>query len=40
MEGKILVAVEHHGSDEQERLAVAARILAKGGAKPLSLPEG
>lgn len=38
--GKILVAVEIHGSDSAERLAQAEHILADAGANPLPLEEG
>lgn len=38
--GKILVAVEDHGTDHQERLARASRILSEAGAEPLPLKEG
>jgi len=38
--GKILVAVEVHGDDSDERLAHAEQILADAGANPLSLEEG
>lgn len=37
--GKILIAVEVDG-DESEKLAIAERIIAQGGAEPLALREG
>ena len=39
-QGKLLVAVEIHGSNSDRRLALAEQILAREGKKPLSLPEG
>jgi hypothetical protein len=39
-EGRILVAVEAHGSDVEGSLAKAETILAGAGARPLPLPEG
>jgi hypothetical protein len=39
VEGQILVAAEGNAS-ERPALSEAARILAEGGAKPLTLPEG
>jgi hypothetical protein len=38
--GKILVAAEDHGPDQQARLAVASRVLDEAGAEPLPLREG
>ena len=38
--GKVLVAVEVHGPDQQARLATAARVLEAAGAEPLPLVEG
>lgn len=38
--GKILVAVEDHGTEGQSRLAEAERIFAAAGAEPVALPEG
>lgn len=38
--GEILVAVEEHGSDAEERLALAERIFAEAGAHPIALREG
>src|SRR5688572_28104531 len=38
--GKILVAVEVHGEDQQARLATASRVLDEAGAEPLPLVEG
>lgn len=39
-DGKILVAVEAEGEQHLQALADAERILAKGGAQPLPLPQG
>lgn len=38
--GKILVAVEYEGPDQEERLALAERVFHEGGAEPIALPEG
>lgn len=38
--GKLLVVVEDHHPDAEQRLAQAERLLAAAGAKPLQLPEG
>lgn len=38
--GKLLVAVEYHGDDEELWLAKASEILVEAGAKSLPLPEG
>lgn len=38
-EGKLLVAVEVQGDEHQDRLAVAARILAEAGAEAVALPQ-
>jgi predicted lipid-binding transport protein (Tim44 family) len=38
--GRLLVAAEAHGEDEDARLAIAERILATSGAAPVELPEG
>jgi hypothetical protein len=38
--GKILVAAEDHGANQQARLAAAAHALAEAGAEPLPLREG
>ena len=38
--GKILVAVEIHGSDAARRLAMAWQILREAGSEPVPLPEG
>lgn len=40
VDGKLLVAAEAHGEDEQERLAVAEKALQAAGAHPVELPEG
>jgi outer membrane lipoprotein SlyB len=40
LDGKLLVVVERKGADEKGLLNVTERLLAKGGAKPLALPEG
>jgi hypothetical protein len=40
IQGKILVAAEDHGPDQQARLAAAAHALAEAGAEPLPLREG
>ncbi len=39
-QGKLLVAVEIHGSNSERRLALAEQILAREGERPLPLPEG
>jgi hypothetical protein len=39
-EGRILVAAEHHGSNQDAMLGKATRILSKAGAEPLPLREG
>lgn len=38
--GKILVAVEYEGPDQEERLALAERIFREAGADPVPLVEG
>jgi hypothetical protein len=38
--GKVLVAVEYHGDDQQRRLVQAERALEEAGAEPLKLAEG
>jgi hypothetical protein len=38
-QGKLLVAVEDHSDDFQDRLAQAARILAESGAETVALPH-
>jgi hypothetical protein len=38
--GKILVAVEHQGPDQAQRLAVAERIFLDSGAEPINLTVG
>lgn len=38
--GNILVAVEVHGDDAEQRLHQAEGILKEAGSKPISLPEG
>ena len=38
--GKLLVAAEAHGEDEDERLSIAERVLEASGASPIRLPEG
>ncbi|MEX2173680.1 MAG: hypothetical protein WD872_04915 [Pirellulaceae bacterium] len=40
LDGKILIAVEVHGPDADERLSTAEQILQASGAEPLPLPEG
>src|SRR3954464_10510109 len=40
LEGQILVAAEAHGAERQTSLAMAAKILAEAGAKPLPMREG
>jgi hypothetical protein len=38
--GNILVAVEIHGDDVEQRLQLAEDILQQAGSKPIELPEG
>ena len=38
--GQLLVAVEYYGSDADEKLAQAEKVLQDAGAKPLALTEG
>lgn len=39
-DGKILVAVEYHGPNAEQRLDEAEEVFAKAGAEPVELPEG
>jgi hypothetical protein len=38
--GKILVGVEYEGADQEERLALAERLLCDAGAEPIALSAG
>jgi hypothetical protein len=40
VQGKILIAVEHHGPQAAARLQQAEHILHSAGAEPVALPEG
>lgn len=40
VEGRILIAAEDEGPNQQQTLPKAAQIFADGGAQPLPLPEG